>query len=47
LRSLKASLDPEERAEPHPAERLLKEAEELLARGDYIKPPKSPGPPPR
>jgi len=35
------------RAEFHLAKRLLKEAEELLARGDYIKPPKRPGPPPR
>jgi hypothetical protein len=47
LRSLKASLDPEERAEPHPAERPLKEVEELLARGDCIRSPKRPGVPPR
>jgi hypothetical protein len=34
---LRASLDLPKRAEFHLAKRLLKEAEELLARGDYIK----------
>jgi len=33
---LKAPLDPPKRAEFHLAKRLLKEAEELLARGDYV-----------
>jgi hypothetical protein len=44
---LRASLDLPKRAEFHLAKRLLKEAEELLARGDYIRSPKRPGPPPR
>ncbi len=44
---LKAPLDPPKRAEFHLAKRLLKEAEELLARCDYIRPPRRPGPPPR
>ncbi|MFZ8810380.1 MAG: hypothetical protein ACO2PN_20025 [Pyrobaculum sp.] len=35
------------RAEFHLAKRPLKEAEELLARGDYIKPPKRSRAPPR
>jgi HEPN domain-containing protein len=37
-RALGASLDPEERAEFHRdlAEKLLREAEELLAKGDYL-----------
>jgi len=33
---LRASLDLPKRAELHIAERLLREAEELLARGDYV-----------
>jgi len=33
---LRASLDPPKRAEFHLAKRLLKEAEELLARCDYV-----------
>jgi len=40
---LKAPLDPPKRAEFHLAKRLLKEAEELLARGVYVKPPKNLG----
>jgi hypothetical protein len=43
---LRASLDLPKRAELHIAERLLRKAEELLARCDY-KLPKRPGPPPR
>jgi len=35
-RELGASLDPPKRAEFHLAKRLLMEAEELLARGDYV-----------
>jgi hypothetical protein len=33
---LKAPLDPPKRAEFHLAKRLLRKAEELLARGDYV-----------
>jgi hypothetical protein len=44
---LRASLDLPKRAKFHLAKRLLRKAEELLARCDYIKPPKRPGPPPR
>ncbi len=49
-RALGASLDPLERAEFHRglAEKFLREAEELLARGTTSKPPKRRGaPPPR
>jgi hypothetical protein len=46
-RALGAPLDPPKRAEFHLAKRLLRKAEELLARDDYIRPPKRPGPPPR
>jgi hypothetical protein len=39
-RALGAPLDPPKRAEFHLAKRLLRKAEELLARDDYIRPPK-------